>query len=107
MSGHDSKSSTKQARPKPARKTARLIPFPAARRADLVRRITARMTMLSLKSAEAHLRRQLEIQGETMRRRGIPERVIARELRALQTAVRVALWRCVLLADDDTPPEAA
>jgi hypothetical protein len=103
MNGHDR---ARQRQSKRARKPASVVPFPAARRTDLVQRIAARMAVLPLKSAEAHLLRQLEIQAETMRRRGIAERVIARENRALQTAVRVRLWRCVLLPED-TPPEIA
>src|SRR5947209_2409485 len=88
----------------PAPKGAQVIPFPAASRISLVQRIAARMANLSRKSAEGHLRRQLTIQAETMRRRGVDEHEIEREMRALQGAVRAALWRCVLLTDR-TPPE--
>jgi hypothetical protein len=99
-------STRQRTRPKRAPKLASVVPFPAARRTDLVQRMALRMAKLPLKSAEAHLQRQLEIQADTMRRRGIAERAIAREMRTLQTAVRVRLWNCILLPDD-TPPEIA
>lgn len=83
------------------------MPFPPARRHDLVRNIARGMAGASSREkAEAHLQRQLEIQAETMRRRGFAERTIETELSALRSAVRVALWRSVI-TPDHTSPETA
>lgn len=80
------------------------MPFPPARRHDLVRNIARGMTKASSREkAAAHLDRQLEIQAETMRRRGFAARTIQAELRALRSAVQVALWRCVITPDHDSP----
>jgi hypothetical protein len=90
-------------RPKPAPKSASLVPFPPARRADLVQRIAARMAKLTRETAERHLRRQLEIQAETMHRRGFAEHTIERELCALRAAVRAAERGCGPVPDDTSP----
>jgi len=96
----------KEARPA-APTTATMLAFPARRRHDLVRNIARGMAKLSRKKGEEHLQRQLQIQADTMRRRGIAEAVITRELRGLATAARAAVWRCVLVPDNTSPPEIA
>jgi hypothetical protein len=42
-------------------------------------------------AAERHIQRQLKIQGEAMRRRGIDERLITREIGCLETSIRATL----------------
>jgi hypothetical protein len=44
-------------------------------------------------AAERHIRTQLKIQGDAMRRKGIEEDLIARELRCMETAIRALLMR--------------
>jgi hypothetical protein len=51
--------------------------------------------MLSPVAAEHHIRQQLKVQAQTMRRRGIDERVIAHELDCLETSIRATLSRAV------------
>jgi hypothetical protein len=43
---------------------------------------------LNLEAAERHIQQQLRTQGENMRRRGIDEDLIARELRDMERAIR-------------------
>jgi Family of unknown function (DUF6074) len=79
-----------------ARKTASLIPFPAARQRAFIVKHALRIAKLSPAQSEAYLRRVLQLQGQTMRRRGSSEAVIARELRRLEAVFRAELWRQIL-----------
>ncbi|SER58451.1 hypothetical protein SAMN05216548_12715 [Faunimonas pinastri] len=79
-----------------ARCSAEVLPFPAVRRRDFVLRHASRMAQLSHDAGERHLRRQLDIQAETMARRGIIAEMIASEIRALEAAIRAELWLLVL-----------
>jgi Family of unknown function (DUF6074) len=45
--------------------------------------------------AEVHLSQQLKVQADTLRRKGVAEPEIAREIRSLESAIRTALWRIV------------
>ena len=76
--------------------SADIIPFPLHRRRAFVQRHAARMAELPSKSAENHLRRQLDIQIETLTKRGIPPEVIAQEICMLETAIRAELWWAVM-----------
>lgn len=81
------------ASPTKAPQQAAVVPFPAARRGAYIRKQATRMAELSATHAEAHLRQQLRLQAETMQRKGVDERTIAREVRSLESAVRAELWR--------------
>ena len=50
---------------------AEVIPFPPARRRDLVWRIGNRMLEIKPASAERHIELQIDVQRQTMLRRGI------------------------------------
>ena len=78
---------------------AEVLPFPVVRRRDYVRRQAARMAELSDAAAENHLRAQLSLQAKTMAKKGISSAIIERELRSLEVAIRVLLWRLVLTGD--------
>jgi hypothetical protein len=78
---------------------AEILPFPTYRRREYVRRQACRMAELSPKAAEKHLAAQLALQVRTMARKGIAEAIIERELRTLETAIRVHLWQLVLTGD--------
>jgi Family of unknown function (DUF6074) len=54
------------------------------------------MAVLSSTRADIHLRQQLQVQVDTMRRRGIAESEIVREIRSLEAAIRAELWRSVI-----------
>src|SRR5258705_13223918 len=79
---------------------ADIIPFPAARRAKLIRDVAAQMARRSIAEAEKHLHAQLDTQRRALRRRGIANQRIEREMRSLERAIRVALWSAILLRED-------
>ncbi len=66
-------------------------------------RQAAKMAAMRAEAAEAYLRRQLVIQGDAMRRKGIEEAAIACVLHDLQSAIRAELFRCVLLHNPREP----
>lgn len=78
---------------------AQMLQFPLARRASFVRKHANMISKMSPLLGEEHLRRQLKIQADTMARRCIPSDRIAKELRALENAIRAELWRRVLLPE--------
>jgi hypothetical protein len=79
-----------------ARRTASLIPFPASRQRAFIVKHALLIAQLSPAQSQAYLRRVLQLQEQTMRRRGISEGMIARELRRLEAAFRAELWRQIL-----------
>jgi hypothetical protein len=85
-------------------KSATITPFPAARRTAFIKKHAERMASLTPSHSEADLRHQLKIQADTMRRRGISEETISREIRALESSIRAELWRVVLLPDQPSGP---
>jgi hypothetical protein len=77
---------------------ATIVPFPLVRRRDLVRRTAERMAGAgSASTAEKLLAHALQVQADTMMRRGIAGPVINAQIRNLETAVRCELWRLMLL----------
>ena len=79
--------------------TAELIPFPLARRLDLIHRQAEYALCLKPEKAERHIARQLQCQADALRRRGISDNTIARELKAMDAAIRAAMWHTTF----DTP----
>ena len=76
--------------------TADVVPFPLVRRRDLVCRLVRRCVELSPDAAESHLRRQIDVHAAAMARKGIAAGRVTSEGRALEAAVRAAVWREVL-----------
>ena len=68
--------------------TATVLPFPLARRREMIARQSRYAAELNPESAERFIRQQLKIQGENMRRRGVPQNLIARELECMEAAIR-------------------
>jgi acetyl-CoA carboxylase alpha subunit len=54
------------------------------------------MAILPQKTAEKHLAHQLQIQAQTMAKRGIVADVIEEEIRALESVIRAELWYVVM-----------
>ena len=75
--------------------TATIIPFPLAYRRSMILRQARYAAVLSPAAAERHIRQQLKVQAQAMRRKGIDERVIAREIGCLETSIRATLLRDV------------
>jgi hypothetical protein len=68
--------------------SAVVYPFPLARRRPLIERQVRYATAISPDAALRHIQQQLDVQAETMRRRGIDEDIIARELGCMEAAIR-------------------
>lgn len=64
---------------------------------SFVERHARRMAAFRHHKGEQHLLRLLASSEASMRRRGIEEEAILQELAAIESAIRVALWRHVLL----------
>ena len=79
------------------------MPFPLARRLDLIHRQAEYALCLKPDQADQHITRQLQCQADVLHRRGISDDIIAHELRAMEAAIRAAMWNVVF----DTPGENA
>ena len=79
---------------------AEIKPFPLARRCAFIRRHAARMAASSSSTAEKHLAYQLQVQAETMVRRGIAQDLVKAQIRSLELAIRAELWRLVMQPGD-------
>jgi hypothetical protein len=66
-----------------------------ANRQSMILRQARYAAVLNPDAAERHIQRQLKIQGQAMRRRGIDERLITREISCLETSIRTTLSRAV------------
>ena len=75
---------------------ATILPFPLGRRRQLVTRCAARMLELSEFAAGEHLARQVTVQREAMKRRGISAALIERQAKSFEASVRAELWRALL-----------
>ncbi len=73
-----------------------IVPFPRVRNRTFISRHALRMAEFNPAAAERHLERLLRDQSDLMRRRGISEAVIAGEARAVECAIRAALWHLVM-----------
>jgi hypothetical protein len=76
---------------------SKVIPFPIVRRQALVLSIARRVLEISPAAGGRHIVRSLELQAAAMRRRGIAEEHIRREVRALESAVRARMLNVVLV----------
>jgi uncharacterized protein DUF6074 len=72
---------------------AEIVPFPLTRRRAFVAKQAAHAAWMRPAAAERYVRYQVQLQGDTMRRKGVPEDLVQRELKCFETAVRVALHR--------------
>jgi hypothetical protein len=76
-----------------------VIPFPITKRRGFAERQARTAASYSSQSGERYIQRQLNIQAEMLRRRGVADGLIAREMRALETAIRAELSRLVMSYD--------
>lgn len=77
--------------------SAIIVPFPRSRDRGFIRRHAAHMAQArTAAKAEAHLNRQLGIQAETLRRRGVASDIARAELQAIEGNIRVACWTLLL-----------
>jgi Family of unknown function (DUF6074) len=73
--------------------TAAIVPFPLAKRRTMIDRQARYAVELRPDAAERHIQQQLKVQGDSMRRRGIDEDLIACELKCMRAAISAALLR--------------
>jgi hypothetical protein len=67
--------------------SAIIVPFPIARRRDFIRKQAAHAARMNPDSAVRYVERQLLAQRDAMRRRGIAENMIDRELHSMAAAM--------------------
>lgn len=72
---------------------AAVLPFPLSRRLDLIQRQAEYALALKPEKGEAHIQRQIQCQADALRRRGIPEEIVQRELSSMRAAIRAEMWR--------------
>jgi len=82
---------------------ATIVPYPLARRRDLVTKIAAQMMARPIAAAERHLQQQVDRQFRILKRKGVPHADAQKQTLALQATVRAELWR--LLMHPNSPPK--
>jgi len=70
--------------------TACILPFPIARRRAFISKQAAHAALMHPDAGVRYLQHQLDVQAEAMRRKGIDEALIQRELRCMGQAIRAA-----------------
>ena len=73
-----------------------IVPFPRSRHRSFVQKHAANIARMGSAAGERYLAQQLEFQREVMRKRGIEPKLAEPQLKALEAAIRAALWRVVL-----------
>jgi len=71
--------------------TAVIIPFPIARLRVFIQKQADHVASMNPDAGVRYIERLMEMRGGAMRRRAIAEELISRELKCLETAIRVAL----------------
>jgi hypothetical protein len=79
--------------------TAEIVPFPLARRRSFVERQARTIAGMRADAGERYLQRQLLVQFDALERKGVDCDAIYEQVRCLETAIRCALWRVVLLQE--------
>jgi hypothetical protein len=69
---------------------AAILPFPIVRRHGFDGKQIAHASQVNSDASARYLRYQLKLQGDAMRRRGIGEDFVQRELRCMASAIRAA-----------------
>ena len=68
--------------------TAVIFPFPIVRRHGFIRKQAEHVALMKPDAGVRYLRHQFEVQAKTMRRKGIDEDLIVRELRCMRNALQ-------------------
>jgi hypothetical protein len=71
-------------------------PFPRVRHRPFVLKHAGNVSAMGQAAGERYLRQQLDVQRQTMARRGIAWDLIEAEVRALESAIRAECWRLIL-----------
>ena len=78
--------------------SADIVPFPIARRSAFIQKQADHATCLNPDASARYLNHQLQVQYDAMRRRGVTEDLIARELKCMEAAISLELLRVSLSA---------
>lgn len=79
-----------------ARRPGIVLPFPLRRRVAFVDRQARHIAGMNAEAGERHLAYQIKLQRDTLSRKGVDPARIDAEIKALEAAIRAALWRAVL-----------
>ena len=80
--------------------TARLIVFPLVNRPRFIHRHAALAASMSPAACERHIARICANQADYYRRKGADAADVDRQVKSLEAALRVALWKYVLTPED-------
>jgi hypothetical protein len=75
--------------------SAEIIPYPATRRWPFIARQAAYAAGMRPEAADRYIAHQIQIQRNSMQRKGICDGLIDRELRQLEAAIRRAHFRAL------------
>lgn len=67
---------------------AEVLPFPLTRRRAFVAKQAAHAALVNPDAGERYVQYQLKVQGDALRRKGVDEELIERELMCLELAIR-------------------
>ena len=70
--------------------SAHIVPFPLARRRSFIQKQAAHAALMNPDAGVRYLQHALDVQAEAMRRKGVDEALIQRELRCMGQAIRAA-----------------
>jgi uncharacterized protein DUF6074 len=68
--------------------TATILPFPILRRNGFIEKQAAHAACMNPDASARYIEYQIQVQRDAMRRRGIAEDLIARELKLMEAAIR-------------------
>jgi len=68
--------------------TATVFPFPIIRRRAFIRKQASHAALINPEAGVRYLQHQLDVQAGTMRRKGIAEELVQRELRCMRRALQ-------------------
>jgi hypothetical protein len=74
---------------------SKVVPFPLSKRRSFIARQAKRAAALNAAACERHIALQIEIQRDTLLRRGVEENILRRELKGMEASIRAALWEII------------
>jgi hypothetical protein len=75
--------------------TAKIVPFPLAKRRQMIARQARYAAALSADAAERHIAHQLRMQADALLRKGVESNLVQQELKSMEAAIRKLLARAV------------
>jgi hypothetical protein len=75
--------------------SAAIVPFPLAKRRTMIDRQARYAAEINPDAAVRHIQQQLKIQGDAMRRKGVDDNLVARELKSMEAAIRTLRARAM------------